>query len=268
ACLAFQGIVSIGVVYAFYIAPFDLRVTHVEVALPGLARPVRVAQVSDLHLERTTRREAALLAALERERADLIVLTGDYLNLAFQDDPRAVQEARALLGQLRAPLGVYAVAGNVDTPEDLRALFSGLPIELLEDRVREVPPLYLVGVSDRGRARDGEVLRRLMSAVPEGVPAVLLYHNPDLIEVAAEEGVVLYLAGHTHGGQVRLPIYGAFVTLSAYGKRFEAGLYRVGPTALYVSRGIGMEGFWFTPRVRLFCPPELVVLDLVPAVVQ
>jgi len=63
---------------------------------------------------------------------------------------------------------------------------------------------------------------------------------------------------------VRLPFYGAVVTGSAHGKRYEAGLYTVGPTTLYVSRGLGMEGFTYTPRVCFLCPPEVVALDLMP----
>jgi predicted MPP superfamily phosphohydrolase len=89
----------------------------------------------------------------------------------------------------------------------------------------------------------------------------LLYHTPDLIETASELGVDLYLAGHTHGGQVRLPWLGAIFTASRYGKRYEMGSYRVGRTQLYVSRGIGMEGLG-TPRVRFLCPPEIVELEL------
>jgi hypothetical protein len=88
-----------------------------------------------------------------------------------------------------------------------------------------------------------------------------LYHSPDLAEAAAQAGVDLYLAGHTHGGQVRLPGWGALVTMSAYGKRFEAGQYRLGPTTLYVSRGIGLEGLRL-PRVRFLCPPEIVSIQL------
>ena len=77
----------------------------------------------------------------------------------------------------------------------------------------------------------------------------------------AHLGVDGYLAGHTHGGQWRVPGFGALVTSSRFGKRYEAGLYRERRTRLYVSRGLGMEGFG-TPRARLFCPPEVVVLDL------
>ena len=88
-----------------------------------------------------------------------------------------------------------------------------------------------------------------------------MYHTPDLVETAAELGVDFYLAGHTHGGQIRLPWLGALMTAPKYGKQYEAGLYRIASTQLYVSRGIGMEGLGM-PRVRFLCPPEIVELWL------
>ena len=80
---------------------------------------------------------------------------------------------------------------------------------------------------------------------------------------AVETGVDLYLAGHTHGGQLRLPLFGALVTSSDFWKRYEAGRYREGQTTLYVSRGLGMEGLG-APRARFLAPPEIVVWDLHP----
>ena len=90
---------------------------------------------------------------------------------------------------------------------------------------------------------------------------MLLYHTPDLMPQASALGMDLYLAGHTHGGQWRLPGFGSIFTSSRYGKRYEMGLYREGDTVLYVSRGMGMEGFGM-PRARLFCPPEVVSITL------
>jgi predicted MPP superfamily phosphohydrolase len=101
-----------------------------------------------------------------------------------------------------------------------------------------------------------------MATTPPGAYTILLYHTPDLAEAAAAAGVDLYLAGHTHGGQIRLPWYGALTTSSAYGKRFEAGLYQVDLMSLYVSRGIGLEGLRL-PRARFLCPPEIIVIDMI-----
>jgi hypothetical protein len=88
-----------------------------------------------------------------------------------------------------------------------------------------------------------------------------------LIEVADRLQIDLYLAGHTHGGQVRLPVWGAIITMSAYGKQYESGLYQLNPTTLYVSRGIGLEGLSL-PRVRFLCPPEMVLIELGNEVVR
>ncbi|MEJ2705392.1 MAG: hypothetical protein P8Z79_23375, partial [Sedimentisphaerales bacterium] len=84
-----------------------------------------------------------------------------------------------------------------------------------------------------------------------------------LIEDITDFPVDLYLAGHTHGGQVALPFYGALVTLSEYGKEYESGKYQVGTTTLYVNRGIGMEG-GPVPRVRFWARPEITVFEVMP----
>ena len=81
---------------------------------------------------------------------------------------------------------------------------------------------------------------------------------------AIESGVDLYLCGHTHGGQVRLPLIGPLVTSSRLGRRYVMGHYHEGRTHLYVSRGIGFEGLG-APRIRLLCPPELTLITLNPA---
>ena len=101
-----------------------------------------------------------------------------------------------------------------------------------------------------------------LDRVPADAFTILLYHYPDEVERARKRRVDLYCAGHTHGGQVALPLYGALLTLSRSGKKYEAGLYRVGETWLYVNRGIGMEGS--SPRVRFCARPEVTVILLEP----
>lgn len=102
-----------------------------------------------------------------------------------------------------------------------------------------------------------------LDMIPRDAFGVLLYHYPDLIHDVARRTCDLYCAGHTHGGQVALPFYGALITLSKFGKRYESGCYRVGSTTLYVNRGIGMEG-GSAPRVRFCARPEITVIELEP----
>jgi hypothetical protein len=259
--------------------PFRVQVTHFKIASAKLANPgvpFRIVQLSDLHVERLTRRERALPAMVADLAPDLIVLTGDFLSTSYNRDPRAMADLRALLMQLHVPGGVYAVWGTpeVDLPAVLRPLLAdpvhgsdgGPGIVLLEDQAVEVEVgehrLWIAGVMcTRDQPRDESSLRALFAAKPSKDFGLLLYHTPDLMPQAAALGVDLYLAGHTHGGQWRLPGFGAIFTSSRYGKRYEAGSYREGNTYLYVSRGLGMEGFGM-PRARFFCPPEMVSITL------
>jgi predicted MPP superfamily phosphohydrolase len=93
---------------------------------------------------------------------------------------------------------------------------------------------------------------------------VFLYHFSDLVESLKRVNVDLYLSGHTHGGQVALPFYGAIITLSKFGKKYESGMYRVGETILYVNRGIGLEPRP-APQIRFLARPEITVFDIGPA---
>jgi predicted MPP superfamily phosphohydrolase len=253
--------------YGTCVEPFRLQVSQVEItsgklANPGL--PLRIVQLSDLHVERLTHREHALDLLLSDLAPDLIVLTGDFLSTSYNDDPRALADLRELLGGFSAAGGIYAVWGTaeVDLPHLLRPLLAELGVIPLEDQAVEVAagghPIWLMGVScSRDPVADGARLRALLEDAPPDVLTVLLYHTPDLMPQAASLGVDLYLAGHTHGGQWCLPGFGAILTSSRYWKCYEAGLYREGDTHLYVSQGVGMEGFGM-PRARFFCPPELV----------
>ena len=245
--------------------------TRLEIVTPRLANPggpLRIVQLSDLHVERLTRRDRALPDTVAGLDADVMVLTGDYLNTTYNQDPQALADLEELLAQLEAPGQRYGIWGSpeVDCTHLLRPIIEAAGIILLENCGVELHTdryhLWIMGITcSHDRAGDAERLRRLVAKAPPGALTLLLYHTPDLMPEAAALGVDLYLAGHTHGGQWRLPGFGAVVTSSRYGKRYEAGHYREGNTHLYVSRGLGMEGFG-TPRARFFCRPELVVVDL------
>lgn len=266
---------NLGVVIAeidgLFIEPFSLRLSQVHLNGPALipGKSLRILHLSDLHVERSGPREHRLLEHVEETQPDLIVLTGDYPNIDFKHDPTTWADTRAFLGQLSAPYGVYAIPGTpaVDTALALETIFDGLEITLLQDNthhlVFEGGDLYILGVSNLGYDRDRHVLDDLMRNIPRDSTTLLLYHKPDLVEQADALGVDFYLAGHTHGGQIRLPFYGALITGSRFGKTYESGLYSLEHTQLYVSRGIGMEGLGM-PRARFLCPPEAVLIQLEP----
>jgi predicted MPP superfamily phosphohydrolase len=108
---------------------------------------------------------------------------------------------------------------------------------------------------------DAPVMLKSMNGSGPDTFRILLYHTPDLAPEAAQAGIDLQLSGHTHGGQLRLPFYGALYAASLYGKAFESGRRQVGNLTLYVSRGIGMEGGG-APRMRFNCAPEIILWEL------
>jgi predicted MPP superfamily phosphohydrolase len=253
-----------------YHEPFRLGTTTLEVNLPLTLeeRPLRLLQITDLHLERITMRERAVLAEVERLQPDIILLTGDYVNLDYRSDPQTWAETRQFLSQLEAPLGIFAVTGTpgVDIPQAVHAIFDDqVQIRLLQDDLvrLELPGsqvLAIAGITNLG-SRDVQAFEQVASQIEEAENALLLYHTPDLAPLAAASGKIdLYLAGHTHGGQVRVPFFGALVTFSAYGLTYQMGRYDLEEMTLYVSRGLGMEGYAM-PRARFLCPPELVFVE-------
>ncbi|MFP4394894.1 MAG: metallophosphoesterase [Anaerolineales bacterium] len=256
-------------IYATWIEPFRLGVTRARFAHPrGPSRPLRLLHISDLHIEGWSPREDAVLAQVEALLPDLIVVTGDYLNLSSIHDPAAQRDVRALLSRLDAPLGVYAISGSpvVDQASIIGQLLSDLPLRWLQDEGVAIQygdrALWLMGVRNTYlEARDAAAIQKLMAQAPPDALTVLLYHTPDLMPLARDLGVDLYLCGHTHGGQLRLPLYGAIATSSKWGKRYEMGRYREGETTLYVSRGLGVEGLG-APRARFLSPPEIILWEI------
>jgi predicted MPP superfamily phosphohydrolase len=258
--------------YATWIEPFRLGVTQAQLHSPKLNghAPLRLLHVTDLHVERITSRDRELLRLAEELSPDAIVLTGDYLNLSSVHDARAHAEARELLARLceSTPGPIYAVTGSppVDRAEVVPPIFVDLPITWLLDRAEEMRinghTLHVAGLHcTRERRLDGPRLRRLLETIPRQAFTLLLYHSPDLMPEAVEMGVDLYLCGHTHGGQIRLPLFGAVITSSDFWKRYEIGRHEESGTTLYVSRGLGMEGMG-APRARFLAPPEIILWTL------
>jgi uncharacterized protein len=259
------GLAALGtlcIAYGFLIEPYWPQVTQVRIASPKVprgSRPVRIVHLSDLHCDARPRLEERLPDLIAAQHPDVIVFTGDAIN-----SPEGLPVFRRCMTRLAEIAPTFAVRGNWDVwywPN--LDLFGGTGVQELRGeavgKVIDGTPVCVAGVAYDSEQQIGRVL----GPIPAEALTVFLYHTPDEFEAVAQRRADVYCAGHIHGGQIALPLYGALITLSKYGKQYEAGLYRVGETWLYVNRGIGMEGGRM-PRVRFCSRPEVTVIEIHP----
>lgn len=245
--------------WAFYVEPRWLEVETFTLESGKLARPLRVVVVADLQTDVFGGYEKRALARVAAERADLVLFTGDYLQ---EDDPEPYRQQAAAFRRylqqlhLSARLGVYAVRGDVER-DDWAELFAGTGIATFEQTTRiELPELTLTAL----RSRDSR--NHLAVVPPSGKYHVIFGHAPDF--ALDDPPADLLIAGHTHGGQVRLPLIGPLVTFSQVPRTWAAGHNEIAPGRhLVVSRGIGMER-GDAPRLRFLCRPQIVVVEVLP----
>jgi predicted MPP superfamily phosphohydrolase len=257
-------------VYGFYGEPGWVDVEQVELVLPRLPKSFsgfRLLQLSDIHLGGWMDRErlAHVVDIVNSQSVDLVVMTGDYVlghGWTVGLD-RVVDDLVTELSRLTSRHTVLAVLGNHDhwtKAENVSAMLSHCgAIELANDVhtfKRGEDQLHICGVDDIWEHKDrlDEVLGRL----PESGAAILLAHEPDFADKSAATGRFdLQLSGHSHGGQVVIPILGAPV-LPHLGERYPSGLYQVEDMWQYTNRGVGM----INPAIRLNCRPEITIFTL------
>jgi uncharacterized protein len=244
-------------------------VERVEVTLPRLPESLNgltVAQLSDLHYD-SPRAGDLIRSAVEitnQLAPDLIVLTGDFVTASpFISKSRAAQDSEPcakILGDLHAPLGVFGVLGNHDHESDPRVVSRSLEasgVTVLRNfnlRIEKSGVCFWIAGVDDVLGGGANLARTLQGA--EGF-TVLLAHEPDYADVVAGHPVDLQLSGHSHGGQVRLPLVGSpYLPLLA--RKYPRGLRQVGPLKLYTNRGIGT----IILPIRFNCPPEITLHTL------
>jgi uncharacterized protein len=245
---------------AFLIEPHWIEVTRICIRSNKLQKPVRIAVIADLQTDKLQWYEKHIFGLVAVERPDLILLAGDYLHMGNRAEyVTAKAELNALMRQahLEAPLGIYAVRGNVEW-DDWAALFAGLPIETFGTTSnRDLGPVILTGLTLDDSCNPA------LSVSAQAKFHIVIGHSPDysLGKIEAD----LLIAGHTHGGQFRLPLFGPVFTLSQIPRSWASGMTTIAPGKhLIVARGIGMER-GNAPRLRFLCRPELLVVDLVPS---
>jgi predicted MPP superfamily phosphohydrolase len=256
--------------YAFWYEPASLSAVTYSIRLDEANRiapqRLRIAVISDLHGGAPYISEDKIdrVVALANEvKPDLILLTGDYMiDHVLFGTVMPIETIVAHLKQLSAPLGVFAVLGNHERRLDIGPLiraFEAVDISVLEDRsvmlVRNDQALYLTGISD---AYSGPVdIAGALANVPTDAHAICFTHSPDVF-VSLPSSCALTIAGHTHGGQVRLPFIGRPIVPSHYGERYAAGWVHEDNRYLFVSTGIGTSSI----PVRFGVPPEVSILDI------
>lgn len=262
---------------------FRLTVARYRIPLAGwpvAARPLRVLVIADVHACEpwmTRERILSIVADANRLEPDLVLLAGDFHAgmRRFKTADVAPKVWAEALGAARAPLGLHAVLGNHDWEIGGDVCTEALErhgVRVLEnDALRLIAPdgtpFWLAGLGCQYAYKAGRRfldwtgrhdLPLTLSRIAGDEPAILLAHEPDIFPEVPDR-IGLTVCGHTHGGQVCLPFYGALTVPSRYGRRYAYGHIREGNRHLVVSGGLGCS----LAPIRLFRPPELVMIEVV-----
>ncbi len=254
-------------VYAFWYEPATIKAVEHPVRIAGgIGGQLRIAVIADLHggsLYIDDGKIDTVVALANAAKPDLVLLTGDYVSGGHSGPVHmSIDRIAAHLKSLRAKFGVYAVLGNHDQWAGSPAITHALReagVVVLENRAIRIglggPSFYLAGIGDYYTGN--HFVPAALLGVPRDQPAICFTHSPDVFPELPKR-CALTITGHTHGGQVRLPLFGRLVVPSRYGQRYAAGLIEEDGKTLFVATGIGTS----IMPVRFGVPPEVTVLDV------
>lgn len=235
-----------------------LPIRHLNPAHDGF----KIVVMSDFHIRMNS--DLALYeSAAEMTNnlePDLVLLLGDYVNSSASP----IEQLSPILGEIHATYGLFAAMGNHEYDSDPGAIMRSLEehdIQVLRNAGTVVGDdiLYIGGLDDVWFERHN--IERTLNDKPALTPAIMMAHEPDIADEIAQTGeVALQLSGHSHGGQVRLPLLGAPI-LPQLGQKYDMGLYEIEQMWLYTTRGVGTNNMPY----RVNCPPEITEITLVAA---
>lgn len=266
------GLAAIGA-GALYHDTTDLKITRLDVPLrrlPSRFDGLRIVQLSDFHYDRyvDVRIITSAVQAANQLQPDLVVLTGDFVTqgpFTGQYDPPSARDAEPcsqILSRLRSRLGIFAVLGNHDyytDPNMVAEILRSRGFHVLRNHSfaveQEGSRLWIAGVNDVVAGADD--LELALQKIPASETVVLLAHEPDFADWVPPGRVDLQLSGHSHGGQIVLPVIGP-PYLPPLARKYPWGLRQLGPLTLYTNRGVGT----ITLPLRFNCPPEITLFTL------
>ena len=254
--------------YAQFVEPYELQVEHATVRLAESRAgesPVTIGVLSDIQMQRVGEHEREAVRTLMSHAPDVILLPGDVFGGTGAAFAGALPEVQQLLSLLHAPGGVWIVPGDCDGHRGFDAVTLGTDARILRDEEVEITvrdrTIRLLGLEDFDEP--GPVLRDFEDRPGRDDVRIVLSHRPKVVQrLRPGSRVDLVVAGHTHGGQVALPLVGPLFTSSPLPREVGAGgLHELDHRRVYVSRGVGLEGGQ-APRIRFLVPPEVSLLTL------
>lgn len=260
AAIGAIGLVAVAI-DALLIEPTWLEVSHLRIASAKVKRPLRIVVFADIQTDQIGEYERSCFRRAIEEKPDIVLYAGDYLQAYGQAWEDLRGPFHDLVEQLERETGAqgFAVRGNID-PYHWVDLFDGLNVRTTNPR-RSFPTddldITCLSLSD-----SRNISRKIARPSPDRFH-IVLGHMPNFAQGPVDAD--LLIAGHTHGGQIRLPFFGPIITHSLNPRAWAAGATQLpgGDRMLVVSRGVGMERL-NAPRMRFLCRPELVVIDVVP----
>lgn len=255
--------------YGHYIEPRWLEIKYITVKLTNLPeafKGMKIVLISDFHADEsiTPKEIAKVVTLINLLKPNLVAITGDYIT---RDSSYALPVAETL-SRINVPLGCFAILGNHDywgNVNEIINAFDLYSLPLLRNQSQPIiqngSRIWIAGIDDILEGQHD--LEKTLAGIPPDETTILLAHEPDYADIVATTGAVdLQLSGHSHGGQVRIPFYGAPI-LPPLGRKYPWGLTQVEQMQVYTNRGIGVSSAGrLIPPVRVNCRPEITLLTL------
>ncbi len=251
--------------WGFLVEPRLLRVRHIS-QQAGLDKPIKIGLMSDIHIggiHMSPKRVEKIVATMNAHSPDIIFVAGDYVNGHVKRDENSeafngiIDEGLQALSQLNAPMGVYAALGNHDSMYDKAYLMSALAengLNVLVNKAQQYDGYCIVGIADADTDRGD---RSTFNTCPKNATILALMHSPDSFKYLRSD-TAFAVAGHTHGGQINLPILGRVATATKIGKPYAYGAQTYNTIPVFITAGLGTS---ILPA-RFRAPPEIVLITL------